>query len=331
MKLFQKVEKKEQWQELLPKTLFRTFFHTLEWEEFLEKEFDWLRFEHYLYKDEALLSLARYKVLGKEKLISHPFCEYGGLMPLVEKIDIEEFRQDLFSEFKLPVRINFHPRILDYCENPKLENTESWRDTYWIENLSRMRSGELLSSFRYDIRHSIRRAEKQDFKFEECQSRADLQKFYEVYIRTMKRHKNVPIPFSFFEFFWQSSKIFLLKSDKKIVTGSIFLFYKPFIHYFITATDDNFRKQGVNQLLLWQVIKSYIGQEYDILDMGATRKGSSLEIFKRGWRGRVLPIRELSNESGTRKFRNSKLRNVLGSLPVFLMKRLSPYLIKYKL
>ncbi len=331
MNNFQRIENKEKWLELFNKVLFKTFFHSLEWEEFLEKQFKWLKFEHYLYKDEAILSLARYNFLGKEKLISHPFCEYGGPLPLIEKIDAKEFEQNLCSEFQTPFKINLHPWILNYFEDLKTENTESWRNTYWIENLSKLKKEEFLASFRYNTRRSIKKAEEQNFSFEECHSDKSLKEFYDLYIKTVKRHENIPFPYSFFEFFWKSSKIFFIKANGKIATGSIFLFYKPFIHYFISAADYNFRKLDVNHLLLWYVIKNYIGKDYDFLDLGATKKGSSLEIFKRGWRGKKLPIHELSSQLSRNKLRDSKLRSILGFLPPFLIKKLSPYLLKYKL
>jgi len=331
MSYFQKIEDKEKWQELLSKALFKTFFHTLEWEEFLEKELGWLRFDRYLYKDELLLSLAKYKVLGKEKLISHPFCEYGGPLPLVEKIDGEKFKQDLFLEFESPLEINLHPWMLNYLKDFKLEKAESWRSTYWIKDFSKLRKEKLLASFRYDVRHSIKRAQKQGFSFEECQSDTNLKEFYSLYVKIIKRHKNIPLPYSFFEFFWKFSKIFFLKSNKKIITGSIFLFYRPFIHYFITASDDNFRKLGINHLLLWRVIEKYAGKHYDFLDLGATKEGSKLEIFKRGWRGKKIPIYELSGQLSKSRLRDSGLRNVLGLLPLFLTEKISPCLLKYKL
>ncbi|MBU3922778.1 hypothetical protein KJ684_00880, partial [Patescibacteria group bacterium] len=96
MKNFQKIDK-EEYKEILKKIKFKTFFHSLEWLDFLEKEFKWLKFERYNYQNQALLSFA--KVNGK--LISHPFCEYGGPLPLVEKIDGQKFQEALLEEFKI--------------------------------------------------------------------------------------------------------------------------------------------------------------------------------------------------------------------------------------
>ena len=330
---FLKIINKKQWQELLNRTLFKTFFHNLEWENFLEKQFDWLKFERYAYKDSVLLSLARVRVGRREKLVSHPFCEYGGPLPLIEKIDTEKFIDDLFSEFKIPFNINIHPYLQDCFKNFKLRDLESWRDTYWLENFSQLKQEELFASFRYDIRHLIQKAEKQGFSFGECRSKKELEEFYKFYIKTTKRHKNIPLSFSFFDFFWRSqfSNLFFLKSNGKIVVGSVFLFYRPFIHYFITAADYKFRKLGVNHLLLWLVIEKYIGKDYDFFDLGATKKGSALEIFKRGWRGKQIPLYGLSNQPDENRFRDSKLRELWGLLPEFLIKKFSPYLLKYKL
>ena len=106
---FTKITNKTEWQDLLDKVLFKTFFHNTGWEEFLEKQFKWLKFERYLYGRDCLLSLAR---VG-DKLISHPFCEYGGPLPVVEKIDGKSVKKNLLSEFEGPLQINFHPHLFD--------------------------------------------------------------------------------------------------------------------------------------------------------------------------------------------------------------------------
>ena len=97
--MFSKVENKSQWRSLLNRALFKTFFHTSEWEDFLEKEFSWIKFERYIWKDELLLSVARCKLFGKEKIVSHPFCEYGGPLPLVESVEYASFEQDFVKKF----------------------------------------------------------------------------------------------------------------------------------------------------------------------------------------------------------------------------------------
>ena len=111
MKKLKKINKIEA-KELLDKALFKTFFHEIEWHEFLEKQFKWLKFEYYLYRNEALLPLGRIKTcLPAGRLISLPFCEYGGPLPLKKEINFEEFEKDILNEFN-NIKIRFHTQIL---------------------------------------------------------------------------------------------------------------------------------------------------------------------------------------------------------------------------
>lgn len=332
MNLFLKIENRGKWKELLEKALFKTFFHSLKWEEFLEKNFDWLIFEHYLYKDQLLLSLARYKVFGKERLVSHPFCEYGGPLPLKQGIDGREFKKDLLLNFKESFRVSFHPQIPKYFKEFGLKEPDSSRDTYFIENIDQKKEEEIYSSFRKTLRHSIKTAKNQDLEIKVCDNEEELRTFYNLYLKTIKRHKTIPYPFSFFQYFLNSknAQIVLAKSNKKIIAGSVFLFYDKFLHYFLNASDQNYKEKRANYLILWNQIRSYIGKNYQIFDLGGTGRGSGLEIFKKGWGVKKYPIFEIKNfsEIGLKK---SKLRDVFGILPSFLLEKVSPYLLKYKL
>jgi hypothetical protein len=311
---FSKIENKDEWQKLLDRALFKTFFHNLKWEEFLESQFKWLKFERYLYKDQAILSLARFK----NKLVSHPFCEYGGILPLVEGINLSEFQKDLFSEFKKKIKISFHPLSLNYFTGYNVSNSE--RTTHILK-------GE--ADFNKSVRYEIRKAEEKGIKIKECQSEKELKSFYNLYLKSAKKHKVPAYPFYFFEYFLKpkDAKIVIALLDGKIIAGSVFLFYGNIIHYSQNAVAENYKKTGVNYLILQEVIKN---KGDKIFDFGGTRKGSSLETFKKSWGAKECPILEIKNYSGS-SFRRSKIRTVYGLLPVFLIKKISPYLLKYKI
>ena len=332
MNYFQKIENKE-WQSFLNKVLFKTFFHSLEWEEFLEKEFSWLRFERYLYKNEAILSLARVKVFSKEKLISHPFCEYGGPLPLQDKIDGENFKNNLLSEFKDRIRIRFHPHTLNYFSIESDKGEKSNINTYFIESFQQKTKDQVWNSFRKTLCHSIKKSQNQEVKIKRCDNEKELSSFYNLYIKSAKRHLVPAYPFSFFKYFLDSSnsEIVLAIKDGKIIAGSVFLFYERFIHYFLNASDERFKDLYSNHLILWDEIQKYAGgNNYEVFDLGGTRSGSPLEVFKSGWGTKKYPIYEVSNLSKESGIRESKLRKVFGLLPDFLIKRLSPYLLKLK-
>ncbi|MCP6718828.1 MAG: peptidoglycan bridge formation glycyltransferase FemA/FemB family protein [Patescibacteria group bacterium] len=332
MSQFRRIDNRKEWQELLNKVLFKTFFHNLEWEDFLENNFKWLKFEHYLYGDEVLLSLARYKVFGKERLISHPFCEYGGPLPLKKDIDGRRFREGLYLNFKDFFRISFHPQIPAYFKNLALKEPDSSRDTYFIENINQKTEENIFSSFRKTLRHSINKAQTQNLEIKKCGDKEELKYFYNLYLKTTKRHKTIPYPFSFFQYFLdsQNSEIILAKSEDKIIAGSVFLFYDKFIHYFLNASDEIHRDKKANYLILWDQIKKHLRGSYQVFDFGGTGRGSALEVFKRGWGTRRYPIFELKNFSEN-KLKKSKLRNIFGLLPSFLIKKVGSYLLKYKL
>ena len=320
MSVFKKINKTE-YRELFEQVLFKTFFHEPDWFDFLEEEFKWLRFEHYLYKDEALLSFG--KVRGK--LISLPFCEYGGPLPLGQfSIFNSQFSKDVLAEFGDNAKVKFHPQILAGSSESMI--------TYWLKDLEKISEEKLLNSFRKTLRHSIQKAEKQDLEIKKCSNLKELKQFYNLYVANLKRKKTIPYPYSIIKFLYKSEtvEILLAQHNGKIIAGDLFIKYDGFVHYFLSAMDYRYRDLGANYLLLWTKIKSLIGKDI-VLDLGATPQGSSLEIFKKGWGGKEYPIYQISTKKTENNLRSSKLRNIWGLLPVSVIKALSSKLIKFRL
>jgi len=338
---FLKITSRDEWQGLLDKVLFKTFFHNIEWEEFLESQFKWLKFERYLWNNQALLSLARVRVRGKEKLISHPFCEYGGPLPLSEEIDGAQFQKDLFEEFsaqggsasggKTLIKINLHPKLLDYFEGLQLPKAE--RETFLFENIDQKPLSEIWRILDRNRRRSIKTAGEQGFKIKKCENEKELKVLYDLYVKTLKKHKVPFYPFSFFRFFLQSpkSEIVLAVKGKDIIGGNVFVFYDNSVHSFLCGFRKWDKKQGAHSLILWNEIEKIKERGWKILDLGGTKKDSPVEDFKRRWGAIAYPIYELKNYSDEPGFKRSFLRNLWGLLPSSLIKVLSPHFIKYKL
>ncbi len=304
-----KISKKE-YKELFEKAGFKTFFHNPEWHEFLEKEFKWLKFEYYLFREKTIFSVAR---IGN-KLISLPFCEYGG--PLG---DFEE--KDILDEFK-NIKVKVHPKI---------KTGDSDVSTFWLD-LKDKSEKELLSSFRKTLRHSIKNSQKNGSEVKKCANTRDLKVFYNLYVANLKRKKTVPYPFSIIKFLYNrpETEILLAFYKNKIIAGSLFLDHGYFVHYFLSASDYRYRNLGANYLILWEKIRGLCGQD-KIFDLGAAPRGSQLETFKRGWRGKEYPILQIGIKREDELLRSSKLRNIYSLLPKFVIKKLSSYLIKYRL
>jgi len=325
---FLKIEDKKEWQGLLDKVLFKTFFHSWEWENFLEENFPWLKFERYNWQNKALLSFARARMGSQEKLVSHPFCEYGGALPLVQEIDGSAFQKDLLEEFKTPFRISFHPYLLNYFKG--FDITDSPRETYLLEGIGDLNVETVGDRNRHRQKN---KALESGLAVEKCRTENDLKILYDFYVKSLKKHRTLVYPFSFFKLFFKNPQveILLVKHKEKTVGGNVFLFYDKIIHSFLCGFDEKYRKLGAHTLVLWSELKRGQGNGFRTFDFGATKKGSSIGDFKNRWGAVSCPIFELKNYTGESKLKNSFLRDVWSWLPASLIKRLSPRLLKYKL
>lgn len=332
--MFKQISKTE-YKNLLQQVQFKTYFHETEFHEFLEEEFRWLSFEYYSYSNEAIIAFGRIKTcLPVGRLISLPFCEYGGLLQLKTDFDLEEFKREALKEFGNNIKIKFHPQILR-TSNPELithnfEHRTSNLSTHWLENLKS--EHEIWDSFRKTLRHEIAHAQDQGLVIRKCGNSKELKKFYNLYVANLRRKKTIPYPWRVVQFLCQnpSSELLLAFHRDKIIGGSLFVEYSGFVHYFLSASDYKYKNLGANYLILWEKIKSLIGQN-KILDLGATPKNSSLYTFKSGWGGKEYPIVVLENKKNPESLRSSRLRNLFALLPNFAVKILSSRLIKYRL
>ena len=324
MENFRKIDNQEEWQELLNKTLFKTFFHTLKWESFLEKEYPWLKFERYVWQDKALISLAKYEVSkDKERLVSHPFCEYGGFLPLIDDVSLKDFEQDFKNDFSnFSFTIKTHPYFINQVQ-------ETERETYFIEELDKKNIDQLWRDLRKTTRHEITKAKNQGLQIIQCNNQKDLKAFYNLYIGKAKQHKVPAYPYAFFKEFLKrnDAEIILAKQGKQVVAGSAFLKYDKVLQYFINASKKGVR--GANHLIIWTQLGKYNQKEFEIFDFGGTKKGSSLAVFKKGWGAKPRPVYVIGQ---SKRSQTSGIKRILwGYLPKFAIKILSPYFVKYKL
>jgi len=232
--------------------------------------------------------------------------------------------------------VQFHPYIFKYNRGATSipSGSDTQRLSYWIDNFSSRDSGALWAGFRKTLRQEIQKSEGAEISICEASDGEEVRDFYKLYLSTIKRHRNIPLPMSVFRFFASgvegSAKIFLAKKDGRVIGGSIFLFYKPFIHYFINASDYGLREFNVGHRILWHVLRTYSGKRdgYDYFDLGGTRTGSSIEVFKRGWGSVAHPIYETGAKEGIKN--NSMLRAVWGMVPSGILSKFLHYALYFK-
>jgi lipid II:glycine glycyltransferase (peptidoglycan interpeptide bridge formation enzyme) len=249
-------------------------------------------------------------------------------LPIKEKVDFDGFIGDFKSFFGINARIQFHSCIMQNYrgQTPILSGSDPdsfERSTFLIEDFSRKTAQNLWGAFRKTLGQEIKKSEQHNIVVEELGGEDELKKFYNLYLDTIKRHKTIPLPFSIIKFLSAHAKIFLAKRDGAVIGGSVFLLYKPFIHYFINASDFRFRELNIGHKILWHVMQLYAGKDYDYFDLGGTRKGSALETFKRGWGAKEYPIYEIG-QRGTSQPALWK-RDLWAVIPGFLAKRAARY------
>lgn len=310
---FIKIESNSEWQKIFESCKFKTFFNDPEWEQEIQKVYKHINFEHYLYKNKLALNLAK---VGN-KYISFPFCEYGGPMILDNDVNWEEFKKNAQQKFS-NLKIKFHPFILT-------GKSEQGLSSYWLENLNQKNEQKIFAGFRKTLRHSIKKAEKQNLKLVSC-SEQDLPAFYDIYLQNCKKNKALAFPLEFFQAWVKLAeknklKFILAKHNNKVVAGSIFLNYSGFVHYFLNASDYDYRNLNANYLIVWDEIKSIINNKNaTVLDFGATIPGSNLEIFKRGWGTTEKKILEIpEHQTNNLNF----LRSTWALMPKAMIKILS--------
>ncbi|MCD5396172.1 MAG: peptidoglycan bridge formation glycyltransferase FemA/FemB family protein [Candidatus Pacebacteria bacterium] len=161
----------------------------------------------------------------------------------------------------------------------------------WILDLDKSEK-ELLYGMRKTTRYLIRQAQKnKDLEVVKSQSFEDLEKFYNLYQETVKRHKFVPFSFNYLktqlEVFREDNQIliFLGKYKKEIISGAVIVYWQNGAFYHHGASLRKYSKIPASYLIQWEAIKE------------AKKRGSSFYSFwgiapenrpNHPWRGLTL-------------------------------------------
>jgi hypothetical protein len=235
-------------------------------------------------------------LLGK-KIISQPFSEYGGLLfcPALaaEKkiIIIEEFLKVMekilaIKEYRaLEMR---HP--LDFLEMEALETeTRGFkpRKLFWRSWLEIKAPEHLWPKLDPKERNIIRKAQAYQLKFEAIEDLESLrEKFYPLYLRTMKRLGSPPHPFIYFSGLWQQLRpnlhVFIIIYRSRPVAALAVWAVGRTVHITDMVSDERFFFVKPNDLAIWEFLKWAYHRGFKIFDFGPVRYRGQ-EIFKRKW------------------------------------------------
>lgn len=305
------INNEQEWNKQLEGLGFRTIFHTWEWSRVIKETFKWLKQEYLLYEDNEQKAAIPF-FCYKNKMNSLPFCEYGGPV-LSSSSDSNRIWSVLKEQYKdRAIKMNMHP-VTD-----TFNNGDKQLKTYFLRL-----SDDPYKRFRKETRRIIKKSE---FEVSSIRDERDLQGFYKIYSKTMRRHGALCEPYMFFKKMNEHLKpeIKICLREDKLIGGSVFLKYGNIVHYFKSAFEPEAMHENPAYSVLWNAINEFSREKYEILDLGGTREGSGLEIFKSGWGGERHDITRLSSNCNfDYPSENNFSRRIWKQIPLVLIPKLS--------
>lgn len=148
----------------------------------------------------------------------------------------------------------------------------------------------LFSRLNSSARNAVRKAERSGVSVDFSQSRESIEIFYRLHCQTRKRLGVPPQPFRFFQNIHRhvlsqnQGWVVLARSGQVPVAGAVFFhFGKTAIYKFGASEKDSQHLRG-NNLMMWEAIKRYASQGFELFDFGRTSIGNEgLRRFKLSW------------------------------------------------
>jgi lipid II:glycine glycyltransferase (peptidoglycan interpeptide bridge formation enzyme) len=195
---------------------------------------------------------------------------------------------------------------------------------------------ELFRSFNKScIQRKIRRAEREELRYEEGTSEALLQRFYELLVMTRRRQFLPPQPLSWFRAliaeFGDDLKIRTASKGEVAVASILTITHKKTMVYKYGCSDARFHKFGGVPFLFWHAIREAKDEGLEELDMGRSETSNlGLIAFKEHWGAAgtelsywTYPQQSRLNAGGWDK---GVLREAVPLLPNFVLKAMGKFL-----
>ena len=343
-----------EWNTLVKQSVDSTFYHLWEWSRILSLTYGYPRICLQVRDGETLiggllLMHVKSRIFGS-RLVSLPFCEYGG--PIIDSsIDSSIMRLSLSAIIKVINKLakKFgvdsielrNPPLLPFISETLFSYGYSKPQRYVTFRLNLAKPlDQIWDALRRDRRRTIQGAVESGLIVDEVQTYTQLKAYYELYLKTQIKHGSPPNSYSFFEtifdllYLKKMCKILVAKYQSRIIGGTIIFYYKDTVYWWNGVIDDKYRHLGPTDLLVWEIIEWGAKNNFKILDFGRTRINTTIYSFKKGWGGQKTPLynylyflkrKELPDPT-QKKY--AYLSRIWSLIPTILTQRLGPRIIK---
>jgi hypothetical protein len=226
------------------------------------------------------------------RLVSVPFSDYCDAL-VADDEDLLHLGQWLEREMNVFKYIELRPRN----GSPMPPGQFKPAGRYWHHRLElKPDARDVLPAFHKNhIARKIRRSESERLVYEEGRSDALLRAFYDLQIKTRRRHGLPPQPIAWFrnilDCLPDQAKIRVAFKGQTPIAAIITLRDRRDMIYKYGASDAQFHSMGGMQFLLWRTIQEACALGCASLDLGRSREDSYGELaFKDHWGAGRTPL-----------------------------------------
>ncbi len=203
--------------------------------------------------------------------------------------------RDFFIDEKIICEfIRFHPLIENHKIFEKDYKIIEVSPIVYIDLRKFKNEKEILKGFRKGHKADIKYAIKKEYLIKKNKEKEWIKKFYDFFIKTMKRVGSDKRHFFPLEFFIKLSRIkgvnfYYVLFEGNILCCAIFLKFYPFGTYFLSAS--NILKRGGTHFMLWNFMEEIYKERFEFFCLGGglSKGNDSLLHFKLGFSKNMKP------------------------------------------
>jgi len=264
--------------------------------------------------------------LTGRRLVSLPFSDHCD--PLLSSAD--EVR-DLIEHLRTVMvgahysHVEFRPKLLERCFRVGCGSASS--EFFLLHTLPLDPPlGDIFHNFHKScIQRKIHRAEREGLRYTKGRTELLLTQFYQLQLRTRRRHNLQPQPYDWFRNLAVSLgdhlTVHVAYKAAQAVAAIITLSFKETVTYKYGCSDERFSHLGGTPFLFWKIIEESKTAGFRRIDLGRTEMDNlGLAKFKDrlGAQSQILKYYRLSNSPSVREFRTSWVTPLLRRMSSYM-------------
>jgi FemAB-related protein (PEP-CTERM system-associated) len=301
---------KDLWNDYVSANPHAYVYHLWEWGDVLCKTYNLDRWCLAVKEDQRIVGvLPIFYIRGllfADKIVSLPFCEYGG--PLLGDYSDQSMVESVLRMFMKSVNELAEKLKIDYIELRQPSTSFStFFSSVGFRVLRRyvtfrtdltVGESEIWKNFDGRTRRHVKKAMRIGTKIKEV-SVDSLGHYYGLYLRTQKSLGSPPHSYAFFRNLYDVFvskgllRMFLALYDGKPVAGIMVFCFNGGLYWWNNVLDRRYASLDPTNLLLWHMIRLGIENGFRVLDLGRTRpEDVGVYHFKSGWGGREVCLED---------------------------------------